>query len=104
MKDYLEALKYLWSIEFISGSFKEVVTDSKTFLKELFVWFNSIYIFLFRVFAFITAPVFLAISMPIMDFLNERKERALIKKKEGLVKSYTKNVASVNCRKEGWDD
>lgn len=104
MKNYSKALKYLWSLEFISSSFKRVAKNSQWFFRELSVWFKSICVFLLRLFAIFTAPLFLAVWLPIIDFLNKREEKLLIKKKEDLVKSYTKNVASVKCRKEGWDD
>ena len=103
MKGYLDALKDLWSLKFIKSSFIEFIWDSKGFLESLKDWTQSLLILLFRLFAFITAPLFLVVTVLILSFLDKRDDRMLTEKRHNLVKSYTKN-AKVNPRKEGWDD
>lgn len=102
MKGYLDALKDLWSLKFIKSSFVEFMWDSKSFLESLKDWTQSLLILLFRVFAFITAPLFLVITRLILYLLDNREGKILNKDKNDLVSSYTKN-AKVRSRKEGWD-
>lgn len=74
MKNYIEALRYLWPKDFIKYTVKDLWLETKRLLGGIISWDKELVTFLHRLFATLTAPVYLAVCFTITPHFVKKGE------------------------------